>query len=133
MLITSVTKNREPIFQNNAYAREAVDALYRTQSVQPFFLHGFVIMPNHCHILLYILEPGSISKVMNSYKTGVSNGIGIGAIWQKRFHIRLVEDGVEALNYIHRNPVRAGLCNESSDYAWSSACGKWDVSDLDCW
>lgn len=133
MLITSVTKNREPLFRNDVYAREAIDALYRTQNIQPFFLHGFVIMPNHCHILLYVLEPGSISKIMNSYKTGVSNGIGIGPIWQKRFHIRLVGDGSKALQYIHLNPIRAGLCDDTSGYPWSSASGKWDISDLDCW
>ena len=133
MLITTVTKNREPIFQNDALAREAIDALYRTQNVQPFFLHGFVIMPDHCHFLLFVLESGSISNIMNSYKTGVANGIGIGSIWQKRFHVRLVEDGMETLKYIHLNPVRSGLCNTSSDYPWSSASGKWDVADLDCW
>lgn len=133
MLITTVTKDRKQIFKHSPYAHEAIEALYRTQHLRPFFLHGFVIMPNHCHFLMFVPAPGSISSIMNCYKTGVSAGIGIGVIWQRRFHIRLIDNGIEALRYIHMNPVRAGLCDIPSDYPWSSASGKWDVSDIDCW
>lgn len=96
-----------------------------------FYLYGFVIMPNHCHFLIRVPKPGSISMIMNRYKTCVAGNIGLGPIWQKRFHIRLVDDGVEALQYIHLNPVRAGIVDAPEQYLWSSASGRWDIADLD--
>jgi putative transposase len=46
-----------------------------------------------------------------------------GIFWQKRYYDRNVRDEhefIEKLRYIHRNPVRAGLCARSEDWKWSS-------------
>jgi len=43
--------------------------------------------------------------------------------WQKRyydFNIRNDPQFVEKLRYIHRNPVKAGLCERPEDWEWSS-------------
>jgi putative transposase len=43
--------------------------------------------------------------------------------WQKRyydFNIRDYPQFVEKLRYIHRNPVKAGLCERPEDWEWSS-------------
>jgi hypothetical protein len=43
--------------------------------------------------------------------------------WQKRyydFNIRNYPQFVEKLRYIHRNPVKAGLCERPEDWEWSS-------------
>lgn len=132
MLVTTVTANRMPIFNEAPYACEAIDTLYRVQQLHPFFLYGFVIMPDHCHFLLYVPEPGSISKIMNVYKTGVTFNLGIPKLWQRRFHMREIDNRSEALTYIHLNPVRKSLSETSESYSWSSASGRWDVSPLDC-
>ncbi len=131
MFITSVTKNRMPVFCEAAAAREAIESLYRVQVQQPFFLYGFVIMPDHCHFLMTVPEPGSISKIMQSYKYGLSFNIGKGPIWQPRFHMRIPWSASNALRYIHNNPVKAGLCGSPENYPWSSASGQWDVMDLE--
>lgn len=131
MLITTNVLDRRTIFLNPAYAREAVDTLYRVQELHPFFLYGFVIMPDHCHFLLFVPAPESISKIMNVYKGIVSLNIGLGKIWQPRFHMRIVKNKAEALRYIHLNPMRRGLVKCPEDYTWSSACEKWDVAPLD--
>ena len=128
--ITTNCHNREPLFKNSSYAREAIDVIYRVQEQHPFFLHGFVIMPDHCHLLLFVDEHESISTIIGCYKMGVSHAIGIGLIWQPRFHMRLPENAGATLHYIHQNPVKAGLTDHSEDYPWSSASGKWDITDL---
>ncbi|MAE68249.1 MAG: transposase [Candidatus Peribacteraceae bacterium] len=130
MLITIVTKNRLPIFSDDACAREAIDTLYRIQDHYPCYLFAFVFMPDHCHLLLQIPEDGSVSKFINVYKRAVTFNVQRGIIWQARFHIRIPRDLGIAKHYIHWNPVNAGLCNESEDYRWSSACGLWDIHDL---
>ncbi len=131
MLITTVTHERIPFFADSVRAREAVECLYRVQHLHPFFLHGFVVMPDHCHFLLNIPSPGTISHVMGCYKSGLTFDTGIPKLWQGRFHIRIVHDAVGALQYVHANPVKAGLSKISTEYPWSSASGKWPVTEFD--
>jgi putative transposase len=43
--------------------------------------------------------------------------------WQKRydeFNIRNQRQFAEKLRYIHRNPVKRGLCERPDDWEWSS-------------
>ncbi len=131
MMITTVTIHREPFFANPAFAHEAIDCLYRTQSLHPFFLYGFVIMPDHCHFLLKVTAPALVSRTIGIYKSGLTFDLGIGKMWQERFYIRLPDAPSKTLHYIHLNPVRAGLSETIEAYPWSSAGGRWDVSPLD--
>ena len=62
-------------------------------------------MPDHCHFLLNVPAPLSISKIMKSYKIGVDYDTGLGSIWQSRFHLRFPDDSGKALEYIIMNPV----------------------------
>lgn len=130
MFITTNTAFRAPLFLDPAYARTAIESMYRTQEIKPFFLHGFVIMPDHCHMLLYVPSPGSIAGVMNSYKRRVAFEIG-KPLWQPRFHMRIPNNPGAALEYIHLNPIQAGLETIPGNYPWSSASGKWDMTPLD--
>jgi len=129
MLVTTNTHQRVPIFSDPAYARSAIEALYFIQERHPFFLYGFVIMPDHCHLLLHIVEQSGISSLMRDYKRRVAFPIGKGPIWQSRFHVEFPKDNNATLSYIHQNPVRAGLCTSAEEYPWSSACGRWDLKD----
>ena len=131
MMITTNTLNRLPIFKNNAYAHEAIETLYRVQELHPFLLHGFVIMPDHCHLLMFVPEPESISKIMNVYKAGMTFNLGIPKLWQPRFFNRIVNNAYAVLNYIHMNPVKTKFVEKPEDYPWSSASGKWDVTELE--
>jgi len=131
MFITTNLQHRQKLFYHEPYAKEAIDTLYRTQHLHPFLLYGFVIMPDHCHLLLRVPEDESISRIMRQFKYGTSMNIGIGPIWQSRFHMKIVHEIRHVLRYIHMNPVKAGLVEEPQDYPWSSACGKWDVIEME--
>ncbi len=130
MLVTTVTKNRQRLFADEACAREAVEAIYHTQELHPFFLYGFVIMPDHCHIMLHVPEKQRVSNVVGVYKRKVTFRIGRGPMRQSRFHLTIPRDCGAALQYIHLNPVRANLCEIPEAYPWSSASGRWDVMQL---
>jgi len=130
MFVTTVTRNREPFFIQTTHAREAVDTLYRVKRLHPFFLYGFVVMPDHCHFLLFVTQPETISRIMNVFKSGLTFNTGIPRIWQKRFHIKTVQNLRPVLRYIHNNPVEAGFVSRPEDYPWSSACGRWKVAAL---
>lgn len=133
MFITTNVCEKKKLFSNEAYARVAIETLYKTQAVHPFFLYAFVIMPDHCHLLVQVPEPESVSRIMNVWKGCTSNDIGIGPFWQKRFFVRFPDDAWATCRYIHLNPVKAGLVEQPEDYPWSSASGKWDVTELGQW
>jgi len=128
-LITTVTAHRMPIFADPAHAREAIECLYRVQAQHPFFLYGFVIMPDHCHFLLRVPSPQKISTIMNVFKSGMTFNLGIPKLWQARYHIRSVKNVPKALRYIHENPMKADIADTAEEYPWSSASGKWDVTE----
>ena len=130
MFITTNVYQNQPLFENNAYAREVVETLYKVQEMRSFDLYGFVIMPDHCHLLLLIPSPETISKVMQVFKSAVPLNIGISSMWQKRFYLKLPEDPHAVLEYIHMNPVKAGLAEHPEEYMWSSASGKWEITPL---
>ena len=130
MFITTNMQERKPTFANPAYAREAIEVLYRIKALHSFCLFGFVIMPDHCHLLLRVPPEGALSKIMNRFKMGVSHSIGLGPLWQAKFHASTPANLFATLQYIHQNPVRAELVRHPEDYRWSSAHAMWHVDPL---
>jgi putative transposase len=82
-------------------------------------------MPEHIHLLLSEPQRATLADALKSLKQGVSRRLlGDAAhFWQKRyydFNIRNDAQFVEKLRYIHRNPVKRGLCDRPEDWQWSS-------------
>jgi len=103
-------------------------ALRRTRAVHPFFLTAWVFLPDHWHAICAPQYPLTISEVMKSLKnssTTLINGgrAASGELWQGRFFdraLRTVKEYNEKVEYIHLNPVRAGLVGRAQDWRWSS-------------
>jgi REP element-mobilizing transposase RayT len=93
-----------------------------------FKIYGIVLMDNHFHMLLETNQANHISKVMQAVLLSFGNKYRkmnsyCGHLWQHRFQSRLLENEgyvLECLEYIHENPVKAGLCQRPQDYLWSS-------------
>jgi putative transposase len=87
---------------------------------------GYVVMPEHVHLLLTEPERGSLALAVQMLKQTVSRRITHRAgtpFWQRRyydFNVWSAEKRVEKLKYIHRNPVKRGLVSSPEDWAWSS-------------
>ena len=84
-------------------------------------------MPEHVHLL--VSEPGegvlaeAIHFLKLSFSKRVHGANSVGAFWQKRYYDRSVRDQREfeqKLRYLHRNPVKPGLCAKPEDWKWSS-------------
>ena len=82
-----------------------------------YTIEGFVIMPNHAHVLVHLAEGETLSEVLHSWKSFTSKRIGAalnqeGVIWQDEYFDTLVR-GADHLydlrQYIWDNPKRAGL------------------------
>ncbi len=104
------------------------------------FCHGFVVMPNHVHAMLTVDSSSTIASFLQVWKKTSSYRIicfyaqeltryhGLCPqncpVWQARFYDFNVDSGKkvnEKLEYMHHNPVEAGLALTSLDWAWSSA------------
>ena len=139
--ITFCCYHRRRLFTTDASCRTFESALERVRRNYELCVYGYVVMPEHVHLLLSEPQCGTLADALKSLKQGVSrrllrdfplkpeaglNGAPLDLVehfWQKRyydFNIRNYEQFVEKLRYIHRNPVRAGLCERPEDWEWSS-------------
>jgi putative transposase len=82
-------------------------------------------MPEHGHLLLSEPAVSTLAIAMKSLKQGVSRRL-IGnreQFWEARYYDFNVHDErkrIEKLRYLHRNPVKRGLCSKPEDWQWSS-------------
>jgi putative transposase len=90
---------------------------------------GYVFMPSHLHFLLYLngIRLGDFMRDFKKYvaqKAAPDIGLANRGIWMPRFDrvaIRSLAVLRTKLEYIHLNPVRAGLVAKPEDWPWSSA------------
>jgi REP element-mobilizing transposase RayT len=99
--------------------------LERVRRSYRLHLYGYLVMPEHVQLLLSEPQPDMLADALKSLKRGVSRRLLCDGdhFWQKRyydFNIRNYPQFVEKLRYIHRNPLKAGLCERPEDWEWSS-------------
>lgn len=90
-----------------------------------YVLHvfGYVIMPEHVHLLLSEPRRETLACAIQSLKTSVSKQRGEHPFWLARyydFNVHSEEKRIEKLRYMHRNPVKRGLVARCEDWQWSS-------------
>jgi putative transposase len=109
-----------------------------------FHLIGYVVMPEHVHLLISEPKEGTPSTVLQKLKLRVSRklrrrrrsgsavqlrlpfdeaGEPLRAFWQARYYdFNVYTKGklLEKLNYMHANPVIRGLVEHPKDWRWSS-------------
>jgi putative transposase len=123
--VTFCCYHRRPSFADEASRRTFEAALERVRRSYQLCVYGYVIMPEHVHLLLSEPDRQTLAHALKSLKQGVARRL-IGEadhFWQKRyydFNVRTRSKFVEKLRYIHRNPVRRGLCERPEDWEWSS-------------
>lgn len=93
-------------------------------------VYGFVVMPEHVHLLLNEPARGVLADAIHYLKLsfakrvrGRCGELPAGAFWQKRYYDRNIRNEcefAEKLRYIHRNPVKRGLVKEPGEWKWSS-------------
>ena len=112
-------------FLTSIPARQTFEsALERVRHKFDLCVYGYVVMPEHVHLLLSEPKRGTLAEALKSLKQSISRLIGGREhFWQKRyydFNIRNHRQFVEKLRYLHRNPVKRGLCARPEDWEWSS-------------
>ena len=109
--LTSVTHQRRNVFQRTTIAELFITTLFRYRDAGKFQLHGFVVMPDHVHILLTPAPDQTIERCAQLIKGGFSFAVRkeyAGEIWQESYHAHRVIDEEDLRNqvlYIVNNPI----------------------------
>ena len=134
---------RRKAFLETARTRDIfLSVLEQVRRRYRFDVIGFVVMPEHVHLLLGEPEKADLSVVMqvlkqrvarrlrhrkrgtNSRQAELSNAsLEDERFWQRRFYdfnVFSARKMTEKLRYMHRNPVKRGLVSAPELWRWSS-------------
>jgi len=142
--ITFSCYRRLPLLKR-ARARDVfVKELAKLREELGFRLIGYVVMPEHVHLLMSEPERGTPSTVLQKLKLRVARklrkrrrstpagqmhlpfeerGEPLRAFWQARFYdfnVYSEQKRIEKLNYMHANPMNRKLVKHPKDWPWSS-------------
>jgi putative transposase len=146
--VTTTTVNHAYVFTEDKYSDILIGNIKHYQDEYRFIILGYVIMPTHFHWIIEAdLTRGTISDIMRDIKkysawdlmeqlqkdgkekllrmfrsTTLKNEKR--KLWAKRFDDEVIKNiGMfrTKLEYIHNNPVKAGLTTNPEDYKYSSA------------
>lgn len=143
--LTSVTNNRLPVFRTEKLKMLAANAFDEARNSAEILIFAYVIMPDHVHL---ITSGSRKSSEILRYINGISarriidylkeNGFQTSldklrqetkkreykySLWEHHpnvFSINNETTLMQKVNYIHQNPVRAGLVEKAEDYKFSS-------------
>jgi putative transposase len=148
--ITCSCYQRKPLLADDRIKQIFLTVLEETRQRYRFCVYGYVLMPEHFHLIISNPDLGNAGKVLQVLKQRVShrawkilgptlsqNRRKGGAptsqesrrcaaewqFWQRRFYdfnLWSAPKMVEKLKYLHRNPVVRGLVARPEDWPWSS-------------
>ena len=103
-------------------------------------IHAFCLMGNHYHILVRSLR-GQLSMGMQQLSSNYTHYANArmsrdGPLFRGRFHCVTIESDahlIQALRYIHFNPVDAGAAQRPEEWTWSSATAYLDPTTGPPW
>jgi putative transposase len=140
--ITCSCYRRLPLLNSTRSRDLFLSILEQTRVRYRFVVVGYVVMPEHIHLLISEPEVGTPSTVMQVLKQRTARALlpkrkrgnprqrslfgeesRRRAFWQARFYdfnTWTAKKRVEKLRYMHRNPVKRGLVESPEQWRWSS-------------
>jgi len=119
--ITFSCHHREPHLTHHYTLFE--QSVEKTRKRYNFDIHGYVLMPEHVHLLLSEPATEPLAKALQALKLSVSKQADTKPFWQPRyydFNVFTTRKLLEKLNYMHQNPVTRGLVKAPEDWPHSS-------------
>ena len=139
--ITFSCYRRQPLLGRDAAYRVFEHELEALRRRYGFVVAGYVLMPEHVHLLLGepLVRPLSVAlQVLKQETSRKLKEKAEAPFWQPRYYDFNVHNElkrVEKLQYMHRNPVKRGLVAKPEDWPWSSfvhyATGKMGTVEVE--
>ena len=136
--ITFSCYQRAPLLASPEARGVLEQTLERVRRWYGIYVAGYVVMPEHVHLLISEPEGGKLSVVIQMLKQNVAQQLKQKPrpvspqngetrtghpFWYARyydFNVWSHEKRVEKLQYMHRNPVKRELVEKPEDWEWSS-------------
>jgi REP element-mobilizing transposase RayT len=136
-----------PVFTRKPYFEVLIDSFNYSRTNKGLKIYAYVIMDNHFHLICQGDDLGKIIKEIKSHtareiiklaeqnnKTWLLNQLSfyklkhkvdsIYQVWQEGNHPKQISSAEmlrQKMDYLHHNPVRAGLADKPEDWPYSSA------------
>jgi putative transposase len=123
--VTFSTRDRRPLVSLSAAHGAFVTYAQRAYDDFNTAVGRYVIMPDHVHLFVCGGGEFELSKWVGGLKRAVSVGLGAkgaASLWQPGFFdhvLRSDESYSEKWQYVHQNPVRAGLVCTADEWPYS--------------
>jgi REP element-mobilizing transposase RayT len=133
--VTGNVDYRRQVFRDDHNCIAFLDELQSLKYKREAKLICFLVMPDHFHLIVnprdghiqtWISELKSLTakRLVRIHSTWFFNKAdGENQVWQESFKSLALWSGWmvwQKINYIHQNPLRAGLVKSTIDYRWSS-------------
>lgn len=120
----TITCHQRVAYLGTAFARNIFeDALQRAHRRYRFAVIGYVVMPEHVHLLLSAPRRKLLAAGLRSLKLSMVTRTMRWPFWQPQyvdFNVFTDVKRMEKLDYMHANPVKRGLVERPEDWRWSS-------------
>ncbi|SFS13262.1 putative transposase [Granulicella pectinivorans] len=121
--VTFSCHKRKPYLSTPSSRNLFEQSLEKIRIRYAFEIRGYVIMPEHVHLLMS--EPPKIilGDAIKALKLSVSIQSEQTPFWLPRyydFNVFTTKKRIEKLRYMHRNPVTRGLVTDPTEWPWSS-------------
>jgi putative transposase len=105
-------------------ARQLFEEALETMRIRyHFVVLGYVVMPEHVHLLVGEPKRAVLARAIQAIKLSVTLKRRERPFWQARyydFNVFTERKRIEKLRYIHRNPVARGLVDKPEEWVSSS-------------
>lgn len=130
----------EALFSNEADYLAFIQLLKEVTGMWDIRIAAFCLMSNHYHLLLQTPN-ANLSRCMRHingvYTQRYNRRYNLdGSLFRGRYKAILIDEDtylLEAVRYIHRNPLNAGLVDQLKQYPWSSHNGYLSSSKKWSW
>ncbi len=137
--VTTTVTDWVPVFGDKRLAECVLTTFGEGLTRQKVSCIAYVLMPSHLHAVIGVTDYSLISRFMQSFKIISSKNLkeqlghnfleritnsGKYHFWQPRYDELVITSEKQfrtKIQYIHTNPVRAGLVREAVDWVYSSA------------
>lgn len=126
--VLSRGNNKQLIFKERSDYIYFLNALLARKEKYNYRLLCYALLPNHFHLLVQTTETARLSTIMQSLLTCYSLYFNkkynrVGHLFQNRYKsLVCLRDPylISLISYIHENPKRAGLADDSLKYEFTS-------------
>jgi REP element-mobilizing transposase RayT len=125
--LTARGVRRSIVFNDDCDYELYLDLLGQTARRFAWIVIGYCLMPNHVHLVIRLEKPSlsaGMHRLQGVYARKFNERHGhSGHVFEARFHslrMEREEHLLQAIRYLARNPVDAGLCEDPIDWRWGS-------------